>query len=84
MAPPIVLRNFTEGDRRDTEMAFIKDNDLTETGLATYALAKEAEEELKKELKDPKEEKYRIRCRLRSRTGMWDVVVKVKREEKAA
>lgn len=65
-------------------MPFIKDNDRTKTDIATYALAQEAAAALKKQLNDPKEETYRIRVRRRNRTGKWDLVVKVKREEKAA
>jgi len=65
-------------------MAYVKDLDRTRTGFTTYESAKAAAEQIRKELNDPKELKHRIRTRLRSRTGMWDVVVKTKREEKAS
>lgn len=65
-------------------MAFVKDLDRTKTDFGTYDLAAVAAKEIKAQLKDPKEEKFRVRIRPRTRTGMWDVVVKVKKEEKAA
>jgi hypothetical protein len=65
-------------------MAYVKDSERTKTDFSTYDLAAIAAKEIKAQLKDPKEESFRVRIRPRSRTGMWDVVVKVKREEKKA
>lgn len=64
-------------------MAYVKDNDLTQTGFASYDEACAAATRVRAHFSDPKELKYRVRTRLRSRTGRWDVVVKVKREEKS-
>lgn len=63
-------------------MAYVKDNDLTQTGFETYGDAAAAALRVRAHLSDPKELKYRVRTRLRSRTGKWDVVVKTKREDK--
>lgn len=64
-------------------MPFIKDQELTQTDFATHELAAQAALRVRAHLSDPSELKYRVRIRLRSRTGKWDVVVKTKREEKA-
>ena len=65
-------------------MAYLKDNDRTRTGFATFDEASTLAKRIRSELNDLPEVTYRVRVRARSRTGMWDVVVKVKQPEKDA
>lgn len=64
-------------------MSYVKDIEKTQTDIKSYEEAMGIAHHLKVEMNDPKELTYRIRVRRRNRTGMWDVVVKVKREQKA-
>lgn len=63
------------------EMAFIKDKELTQVDFGTYELAAQAALRVRAHVSDPKELQYRVRIKRRSRTGKWDVVVKVRRDE---
>ena len=51
-----------------------RDPDLTVTGFATYGEAKAVADKI------PETDERRIRVRMRSRTGTWDVVVKTRQQ----
>ncbi len=58
---------------------YVKDHDLTRTGFKTIAEASLAFAQLSSAHNGPE---FRIRTRLRRRTGTWDVLVKRRQEVK--
>lgn len=56
-----------------------KNLELGKADFAIFEHAKNLEAELQKKYPEPE---YRVRTRLRSRTGHWDVIVKVRTEVK--
>lgn len=57
-----------------------KSLELGKAGFAVFEHAKNLESELRKQFPEPD---HRVRTRLRTRTGMWDVIVKVRTEVKS-
>lgn len=55
---------------------FVKGPEKTIEGISSFEEAKKKAEEF------PESETQRVRVRLRSRTGLWDVLVKTRREVK--
>ena len=63
---------------------WIKDKDRSLSDFDTYEQADEARQGLEDKLKNElKKDEYTLRTRLRSRTGKFDVLVKIKTEVKA-
>lgn len=60
---------------KEARFIFVRDNEKTVTGITTYEVAKAIAAELGEDT-----ETQRVRVRMRSRTGLWDVVVKTRRE----
>jgi hypothetical protein len=65
--------------KKEPRYIYKKDPELGKSDIAVFELAKNCEAELLKKYPEPQ---YRVRTRLRSRTGLWDVVVKVRTEVK--
>lgn len=66
--------------KEEPRYIYKKDEALCRTGITDFAEARETAEKLSDEHSEPE---FRIRTRLRSRTGLWDVVVKRRTEVKA-
>lgn len=64
-------------DKAPARIIYKRDSDLSKVGFADYAEAAELHHTLSQKYAEPG---YRIRTRMRSRTGTWDVVVKVRTE----
>ncbi len=56
-----------------------KSEELSRTGFLSHEAAKAAFDDISKRYPEPE---YRVRCRLRQRTSLYDVVVKVRTEVK--
>ncbi len=56
---------------------FVKDTEKTVTGFNTLGEAHDKHEELLKRYPEPE---WRVRTRLRSRNGLFDIVVKQRKE----
>lgn len=61
-------------DRPEKRFVFVKDTLLTVSGFASHDEAKAAAADI------PETDERRVRVRMRSRTGLYDVVVKTRRE----
>lgn len=64
-----------EQKKEEERFIYKKDPELGKANIAVFELAKNLEAELKQRYPEPQ---YRVRTRLRSRTQLWDVVVKVR------
>jgi len=60
-------------------IVYVKDSALTVTDITNIEEAIVVKDRLKKDYPEPE---FRVRNRLRSRTGMWDVLVKRRTEVK--
>jgi len=71
--------HMAKKEAKEARFIYKKNPELGKTDIAVFELAKNLESELLKKYPEPE---YRVRTRLRNRTGMWDVVVKVRTEVK--
>ena len=63
-------------ENKAVRYVFIRNDAFSVGGFTDFAKAKEAADAI------PESETVRVRVRFRNRTGMWDVVVKTRREAK--
>lgn len=63
--------------KEGTRLVYVKDDDLSRTGFARVEEAWPVKEELMRMYPEPE---FRVRNRYRSRTGLWDVLVKRRTE----